>query len=317
MTDSKRNKLNMFVTMRDLLLASVTITNKLAIIAVLFATFQDYVTEIFAVSEQQERDNKGVTKTKKTSRSALILAMERISKKCVGYASGVDDYTFLQMIRLTKSQLKNLADADLVKKAEDMVTIVAPKLPLLEGYSITEDDLDSLNGLKADFVSIYTAPIGNRKNKSQLTEKLNLLFLNADAVLNKIDDQVDSLFDTDPDFCNEYNRKRVIVKLAKRLRAFQMWIVDDETGLPIKNAIVTLSMKADNNGMKAMQSAGAELTKTVKKAGAQGGLLENNMASGEYSYEVSFGGYVLATGTFFINDGLMTEVRVRMVKNVS
>lgn len=316
MTDTQRNKLNMFVSVQDFLLASVTITNKIVVIAVLFATFQDYITEIFAVSEQQERDNKGVTKTKKSTRGALILAMERISKKCVGYASGVEDYTFLQMIRLTKSQLKNLADADLVKKAEDMITIVTPKLPLPEGYSITKGDLDSLSGLKADFVSIYTAPVGNKKNKSQLTKKLNLLFLSADAGLKKIDDQVGSLFDTDPDFCNEYDRKRVIVKLAKRLRAFQMWIVDDETGLPINKAIVKIVKKDSSDVTKAAQAGGADLAKIVKSAGAGGGVVNNNMAAGEYSYEVSLGGYVMETGTFFVNDGLMTEVRVRLRKNV-
>ena len=315
MTDSQRNKLNMYVLVKDFLLASVTITNKIVVFAALFSTFNDYITEIFAVSEQQERDQKGVTQTKQTVRAALIAQMEKISRKCVGYASGVDDNVFLQMVRVSTSRLKNMADADLVKKAEDMVTIVTPKLSVLAGYNITASDLDSLSGLKADFMSIYTAPAGNKKSKSQLTEKLNGLVSNTDTVLGKMDDQVGTLYDTDAAFHNEYFKNRELVKLASRQRAFQMWITDAETGLPIKNAVVTLLMKAVSNGMKAAASSGSELAKTVKKAGAQGGLIQNSMAAGEYSYEVSLGGYVTAKGTFFVNGGLMTEVRVKMGKS--
>lgn len=315
MTDPKRNKLNMYVLVRDFLLASVTITNKLVVFAALFSTFNDYITEIFAISEQQERDQSGVTQTKQKVKAALIAQMEKISKKCVGYASGANDAVFLQMIRVATSQLKAMADADLVKKAEDMATIVRPKLTVLTGYNITASELDILTGLKTDFVSIYTAPTGNKKTKSQLTEKLNELFGSTDTVLGKMDDQVGSLFDTDAAFHNEYFKKRVLVNLARRLRAFQMWITDDVTGMPIKNAVVKIWMTADSNGVKAKQSKGADLVKNVKKAGAQGGLVQNNMSAGEYSYEVSLGGYVTVTGTFFINAGQTTEVRVKLVRS--
>lgn len=315
MNDGQRNRLTMYVMVRDFLLASVTITNKVAVFAALFATFTDYVTEIFAVSELQERDNTGVTKTKKSTREALIQQMLKISRKCVGYASGVNDEVFLQLIRFGESELKHMADADLVKKAEDMFTVVTPKLADLDGYNITEDDLDTLSGLKNDFVSIYTAPIGNKKTKAKLTERLNLLISNADGVLSKMDDQVGALYDIDPDFCDEYKRNRVIVKLAKRQRAFQMWIVDNETGLPVEKAVVKIMKKNGSDVTKASGSGGSELAKVVKTAGAGGGIINNNMEAGEYVYEVSLGGYVTEVGTFFINDGLMTEVRVGLRKS--
>ena len=68
---------------RDFLLASTTITNKIAVFAALISTFNDYIKEIFAISEQQERDQTGVTKTKKSVRAALIAQIEKISRKCV------------------------------------------------------------------------------------------------------------------------------------------------------------------------------------------------------------------------------------------
>jgi 5-hydroxyisourate hydrolase-like protein (transthyretin family) len=315
MKDLDRNKLNMFVMVDEFLLASVTITNKIVIFAALYQVFKDYVTEIFAVSEEQEKDQKGVTKTKQAVREALIAQLEKITRKCVGYASGVEDFVLLQMVRIASSQFKIMADADLVKKAESLVTELTPRLPDLEGYNVVESDLDLLTSLKNDFKSIYTAPVGNRKTKKQLTEQLSVLFSKTDAQLGKMDDQVGTLFDTDAAFHDEYFKKRVIVKLARRMRAFQMWITDDVTGLPVKKARVKIIKKDGSDVTKAAQSVGSDLAKNVKVSGAGGGVANNNMEAGEYYYEVSLGGYVTATGSFFVNDGLMTEVRVRLVKS--
>ena len=317
MNDSKRNKLNMMVSVDDFLLASVTITNKIVVFAALFSVFHDYVQEIFAVSEAQERDQKGVTKTKQSVRDVLIAKMEMIVKKSIGYASGIEDQDLLQVVRIATSQLKAMADVDLVKKAEKLVTELTPRLPDMAGYNVVQADLDELTSLKTDFKSIYTTPVGIKKTTKQLTEQLNGLFSKADIQLGKLDDQVGSLFDTDVAFHNDYFQKRIIVKLAKRYRALQMWVLDNETGLPLRNAVVKIAIKEGSNSMNASQSSGADLVKTVKKAGAKGGILQNNMAAGEYTYEVSLGGYVTATGSFFIIDGQMTEVRVRMGKNAS
>jgi len=317
MNDSKRNKLNMMVSVDDFLLASVTITNKIVVFAALFSVFHDYVQEIFAVSEAQERDQKGVTKTKQSVRDVLIAKMEMIVKKSIGYASGIEDQDLLQVVRIATSQLKAMADVDLVKKAEKLVTELTPRLPDMAGYNVVQADLDELTSLKTDFKSIYTTPVGIKKTTKQLTEQLNGLFSKADIQLGKLDDQVGSLFDTDVAFHNDYFQKRIIVKLAKRYRALQMWVLDNETGLPLRNAVVKIAIKEGSNSMNALQSSGADLVKTVKKAGAKGGILQNNMAAGEYTYEVSLGGYVTATGSFFIIDGQMTEVRVRMGKNAS
>jgi hypothetical protein len=303
MNDKQRNKLNMYVLVRDYLLASATITNKLVVFAALLASFMDYVIDIFAVSEQQERDNSGVTKTKKTLKSDLRKKIFSIGKRCIGYASGINDLTFLQLVSITKSKLDLMADADLVKKAEDFITNVTPRLTQLTGYGVTANDLEALLFLKDEFVAIYTVPTGNKESTAQLTTRLRLLYKLADAVLKRIDDQVGSLFETDAEFHDEYFRRRAIVQLAKRFRSFQMWVKDFETGLPMAKVHVVITSKTKN---------GTEFTKSVKRTGSKGGVAMNNMTAMEYDYEVSFGGKVTVRGSFFINDGMMTEMTVEM-----
>jgi hypothetical protein len=52
----------------------------------------------------------------------------------------------------------------------------------------------------------------------------------------------------------------------------------------------------------------------VKLTGAKGGITDKLLADGEYYYEVSYGGYVAETGSFFINEGSTTDVVVRLKK---
>jgi hypothetical protein len=312
MDDRQRNKLNMYVLVKDFLLASVVITNKIEALTSLISTFSGYVAEIFTVSEKQERDFKGVTKNKRAIRDALIKMILKVSKKSVGYASGASDEEFLGVIRFGKSHLGHMADAQLLEKAEDLVKIVTPKLPELAGYLVTANDMDTLSGLTDDFRKIYTVPTGNKKSKATLTKQLKLLYSKTDEVLVKIDKQVDALFDTDTEFHDRYFKNRALVNLGKRYRALQMWLTDNETGLPLSNAVVKVYMKADGTSMPT--NPDNTLLKFVKKSGEKGGIYQNNMPAGEYIYEISKGGYVTATGTIYVNDGVMSLVRVGMVK---
>lgn len=305
MNDKQRNKLNMYDLIEDFLLASTTITSTMIVLTALFATFQDYLVQIYAVRELQERDYKGVTKTKKVLRKELTDKLVWVTRKSSGYASGVDDLDLLQLVKIPKSTFLLMADADLVKKTEDIINILKLRIADLLGYGIVMEDLETLETLKNDFKNIHTKPIGNRENTSILTKQLDSLYEETDAVLKKMDDQVGSVFDTHPEFHDEYFAKRAIVKLAKRIRALQMFVVDDETGEPMVKAIVTIRPKVK----------GTDLMKSVKKTGTSGGIYYNNLLAGEYDYEITFGGYVTETGSFFINDGIMTDFVVRMKKN--
>ncbi|MEI6680720.1 MAG: hypothetical protein WCL21_19080, partial [Mariniphaga sp.] len=163
MTDRQRDKLNMYVLVKDFLLASVTITNKWAVFAALFASFTDYVTQIFTVSGQQKDDKTGVTKSKSQLNRKLVEKIEDISIKCRAYAAVAEDVEFMSLIKFMKGELLKMADADLVKTAETFYNNVLPKLALVADYDLTEADMDELLALKNDFLAIYTKPKGNIK----------------------------------------------------------------------------------------------------------------------------------------------------------
>ena len=303
MQDRLRNKLNMYVLVKDFLLASETITAKWAAFAALFAGFAETITEIFSVAAQQQEDKSGVTKTKAQVKASLIENMVTISEKCVAYATVEEKLDFLALTKFMKSDLQRLADADLIKTAESLHKNVLPKFDDVKVYELKQAELTELLELKNQFLTIYTRPAGDIENSAKLTARLDLLFKGADAALEKMDAILQLSRVSAPDFYEEYTRRRTIGKTATRTRALQLWVVDDVTGLPVAKAKVKVRFKS-----------GTELAKVVRSTGGKGGMIVASLDAAEYEYEVSYGGYVTSTGSFFVNDGVMTEVVVRLKK---
>ena len=303
MTDRQRDKLNMYVLVKDFLLASATITNRWTAFAALFAGFMDIITQIFTISGQQKDDNTGITKSKKKLQEKLADKIEEISAKCSAYATLAEDEAFLSLVKFTKTHLLRMADADLVKTAETLHTNVLPKLALVAEYDLVQAELDELLALKKDFLAIYTKPRGKIKESKKLTSSLEGLFEMADKILLKVDALVLSIQKKEPGFVDEYFKKRVIVKTATRKLALQFTVLNDATGEPLPKAKIKITAKS-----------GADLTKVVKRSGAKGMITAKNMADGEYEYTVEYNGLQKETGTFFVNDGVMTRIEVRMKK---
>ena len=305
MKDRQRDKLNMYVMVKDFLLTSSVITGRWTAFAALFASFVGYIAEIFRVSGLQKDDNTGVAKSKSQLKALLIDQIVDISGKCVAYASIAEDNEFLSLIQFAKTDLQKMADADLVKTALTFHTNVLPKLELVADYDLAQADLDTLLTLKSDFQDIYTKPKGKIKETAQLTALLNSLFILVDKVLAKIDKLVNSIHKKEPAFVDEYNSKRIIIKTPSRTRALMFSVLDDATGEPLPKAKVTIMSKP----------SGADLLKNVKRTGMKGSITNDILSDGEYDYEVVYNGCVKEKGTFFVNDGVTTKVVVRMKKS--
>jgi hypothetical protein len=304
MNDRQRDKLTMYVMVRDFLLGSTAITSRWAGFAALFASFVKYIADLFNVSGAQKADKSGESKSKSKLRGLLIEQMVDISGKCIAYAGMAKDYAFESPVGFTKSELQMMADADLLKTAQTFYTNVMTKLPLVADYDLTQQDMDDLEGFTNDFNEVFTKPKANRKTTALLTAQIKTLFALADEVLDTIDKLVNSIHKKEPAFVDEYNKKRIIVKTPSRTRAWELTVLNDETGEPLPKAKVTVTGK----------SSGADLVKTVKRSGKQGGVIQDVTADGEYEYEVEYNGCIKEKGTFFINNGVTTKVVVRMKK---
>jgi hypothetical protein len=304
MNDRQRNKANMMVLIREFLAASSSITIKWSKFAAIFTSFAGYVSEIIALTGEQEADHTGGTETKRILRGNMTDKILVISEKCVGYATVEEDNDFLELVKFMIDDLNHLSDIDLVARAGKFINDVTPKALLVAEYDLEPSELEDLTTLKDAFEAIYTKPEGQIKDTAKITARIEELFHLADALLVKIDAMVKSARTTKPDFYGSYVLKREIVDLGRGKRAFQMLVMDFDTGEPVANADVMTKQKG-----------GTEMTKSVKRTGDSGVIYENNKEAGEYTYVVKKGGCIDETGSFFINPGEMTEVVVRLKRS--
>ncbi|MEI6062007.1 MAG: carboxypeptidase-like regulatory domain-containing protein, partial [Bacteroidota bacterium] len=163
--------------------------------------------------------------------------------------------------------------------------------------------LTGLLALADEFSAVYTLPGKSVRKHVLHTGRLSELFALCDGLLKKIDALALTERTSMPGFYAEYQRMRVITDSASRQWALQFTVLDEITGNPVEKAQVSARAKG-----------GSELDKSVKVTGPSG-VCYMSLDPGEYTYEVEFGGFGKQKGDFFINEGLRTDIEVKLKKN--
>lgn len=293
----------MYVLVKDFLAEHAAITSRWTAFGGFYAELVGYVEEIFVVSGKQESDIRGAAMEKADAKEKLCGKVLVVSEKSMGYATVEEDEAFLSLIKFTKSKTERMTDATLLAKARGLYTNVLPKLGVLGDYDLEAGELEALRELTEAFETIYTRPESQIKERKALTARLREIFVLTDEVLRIVDAMVKTARVREPDFVAGYKLRRILPKLAYRRRALELWVADEASGEPVGRARVVIARK---------DGAGKPIR---RKTGKKGGIVMNNLEAGEYVYEISFGGYVVAKGVFFVNRGEMTRVRVELVRS--
>ena len=295
----QRNKLNMYVLLKEFLLGSTDVTDTWPKFAPLFLAFCGFITEIFTISGKQEEDKTGVASKKAELRGNLEESIKDVSRKCCGYGTVDNDPEFLAKVKLKKGEPERFADADLLTFGENLQTNAEANKEKVAPYDLTDEDLKALGALITQFKASYTKPVSEIEDTSELTELLDKVFASADEELVKMDAIVNAGKTKQPAFNVQYFLKRVVKNAGVHHRALGMWALDFETGDPLYGAMFKIHLKN-----------GEQLKKNIKTTGKKGGIWFNSLPPGDYVFEVSYFGYVTASGTFSINGKSLTMVKV-------
>ncbi len=303
MTDAQRNKGDMYKLIRQLFIDNPDITIKWKDFALCFVAFSAYIDDIDAIAKKQKQALDGEVKAKTKNRKDLITTLIALSDQCTAYARVKEDVDLLAKVLLGTSKLRALPDAELVSKALVFLDDVKALLPKLDGYDITTADLDAAILQTQVYNKAYLKPKGDKQQVSSFTAQLDGIFKANDKELVKIGSIVKAGGKKDPAFYAEYLMKRKISKVGRGKRAFECWLIDSATGVVLPNFLIKVHLVGEE-----------QLKKNIRKSGKKGGTFINNLAAGEYVYEISHLGYVVATGKFYITSGEMTKIVVKMSK---
>jgi 5-hydroxyisourate hydrolase-like protein (transthyretin family) len=291
------------LVLRTFLAEKTSITEGLPGFAALFAILNSSTDEVMALMDELGITTKGTTAGKQQTKDLLALKIAEMAGMARAFAVIEGDVQLQKLMQIAKSKLVIASDLKLIGKAKEVLEKIVALGGKLTRYGITEQHIADLTALIEQYTLTMPQPRSGIDDRKHTNEELLALLKTGDVAIEKMDALVEIVRYSNELFYTDYYTRRKIIDKGSRTRALQLLVLDDVTGLPVAKAKVTVRFKA-----------GTELAKVVRSTGGKGGVVVGSMDAGEYEYEVSYGGYLTSTGSFFVNDGVMTEVVVRLKK---
>ena len=303
MSSKNENKIAMWMVLRTFLEKNTSVTDDLPGFAVLYALLNQTTNDALALMDELGISTKWATDDKKQTKKLLVLKIAEMAGKARAYAAMKDDKGMKKQMQVSPSKLALAADLKLIGKANEVLDKIVSLDDKITVYKITDQDIADLTALIEQYTLTMPQPRSGIDNRKHTNEELVALIKTGDGAIEKMDALVEIVHYSNELFYTDYYTRRKIIDKSSRTRALQLWVMDDVTGLPVAKAKVVISNMADT-----------EAKRIVKSTGAKGGITQDTLAAGEYLYEVAYGGYVTEKASFFVNDGVMTEVVVRLKK---
>jgi len=303
MNSKIENKISMWMVLRLFLQGKAAITVSLPGFAALFTLFGTTLDEVLGIMNSLGIIISGFAEEKRTLKTQISTKTAEVAGMIRAYAVMANDGILVKQMTIAKTTLMKMADTVLLAKAQEIYNRAVEMQEDLATYGVSTGLLEGFLTLIGTYNAVMPQPRAEIVDRRHMNEELMNKVNTEEGIVKKIDALVEIKRYSEPQFYSDYWASRKIIELGSRTRALQMWVTDDESGVAVVKAKVTITPNA---------KSGIDMTKTVKRTGSKGGVLMNSMPAGEYQYEVSFGGYVSEQGSFFVNEGVMTEVSVKM-----
>ena len=242
--------------MRDFLNKNAAITSTLPTFGELFPQFNDNLSQIQVLGEQQEINKSGISEHKNLLRSDLVAKALDISRKTEVYAKMNNNSVLAKEVHYTETELNKSSDSGLKDKSLVIWDKANTNVTALAEYGVSPEMLTALkNGIDLFNASIPTTRTGKAETK-QITTQFADLFNANDAILAKFDLLVEVVRLTQPEFYSAYKGIRRIINTGTGTLALTANITDLTTGEGIKGAKVTfVQQKEELTGIDAQIEA--------------------------------------------------------------
>jgi hypothetical protein len=301
MNTNQENKLSMWMVFRNYLQENTVITNQIPGFAQWLGRLADCINNVMHRTEVQVAVLKGRTERKNRLEEELMLKLLEVAAKVRAYAVINDDLILEGRFKLSMRKLRNMPDLILIAKAQGLVNDARTVPAEAAEYGLSVELLDQTQELTDAYNKAMPLTREGIDDRKQQTRAIAAEFKKGDEVLKGMDVMVGVVRYTNPAFYLGYRRARRITNTARRTRAMQLWVKDVVRGRPVVSAKVFLKT-----------AEGEAVLKKPRRSGKSGSVIMRHMATGDYTYEVTFGGFATETGKFYINRGEMTRVVVMM-----
>jgi hypothetical protein len=304
------NYMSMVVRVRDFLVEHVLILTPLNKYTETKTSYDGHITELQTTSMQQQSNNKGRALLKKQRKFELISFTMQVVSILIAYATFEEKPDLLTQINYNRSKLMKLAINSLREKTLEVWEVATALQAALDAYGLRDAHLDNLAAAIEAFELVMQKPQESKSLRKELTARLKLLRKALDTDLDKLDKLVDLLREIDLVLHTQYYNMRRIDDNGRTKIALTASTIDSITGAGLENAKYTF--EPADTGVK--EAGSPEFTKSVKFTSINGGFRIKSLPTGTYSCTVELKGYITQTFNVYVNAGVLTRVKVALVK---
>lgn len=301
MINLQERKLQMYLTLRVLLRAYPEVLAKLP-------NGEEYLKAldvvILNIQNNVELKQKGTTTIKNQQKEQKAQLKSRIledRQKLKAYANYQSNTSLIEFCSTTETKLGKLNDTEFVVYAKSLYGYIGEALPNLKRYLLTAETQASLLDLITEFELINPALSNAEGSYKNLSGNLVENFKEGDAIVAKLDVEVELIKSTDTQVYNIYCTKRKVDYNANS-NDLVAKITDGETGAGIPNATATFTLNDST----------AEAI--VKQSAEKGGFQIKTITPGIYTVVITKIGYKVQTLTITLSGDEPYDLAVKMVK---
>lgn len=299
----KIQKLKMYLTVRVLLRANSEILAKLP-------NAQEYLTALNAVilsiqtnSALFDAGTEEIKELTNAQKEKLVTAVFENAGKLKAYALYQDDKVLLAFCTVTEKQLGKLEDVELIQFAKALYDKINELSPELIRYLLTPETQAELQLLTTQYEvaspELEKAKSDHKNVKATLDENYKA----ADLLMGKLDNEVEIVRSTEPQFYSQYQSVRK-VDLHTEPNQLVGHVLDAETGAGVPNATVTLTL---NDSTK---------DPIVKQSADKGGFQLKTITPGYYTVTMTKIGYQTQTLAITVMGDDPYSLDIKAVKTV-
>lgn len=297
----KIQKLKMYLTARVFLRANPEILAKLP-------NAQEYLTALDAIilsiqtnSALFDAGTEEIKELTKAQKDKLVTAAFENANKLKAYASYKDDKVLLAFCTVTEKKLDKLEDVELIQFAKALYNKINEQFPELMRYQLTPETQAGLQLLTTQYEMASPELTKAKSDYKNVKATLDGDYKAADLLMGKLDNEVEIVRSTEPQFYSQYQTIRK-VDLHTEPNQLVGHVFDAETGAGVPNATVTLTL---NDSTK---------DPIVKQSAEKGGFQVKTITPGYYTVTMTKIGYETQTFTITVMGDNPYSLEIKAVK---
>jgi hypothetical protein len=283
----------------DLLKKNLALLSELPMFTSLFGKYETLLNQIWALSEQQEKDISGLKQQKETLKADLIKKALDVSRRVVAYATLAGNEVLSKEAYYTETGLQHSTNELVVTSCSVIYSAAVNNAAALVEYGVTADTLTALKAAIDGFKGIMDTPKKGYIEKKQTTDQLAQLLEDEASLLGKIDLLVDMQKNTHPEFYAEYYDTRKVVYYSGTLAA-KCQVTDAVSGEGLSGVNVSFAIEG--------------VVKLEKITADGGGFIVKTLDDGTYTVTASRFDYVSQTLTVNVLADELCVINIAMVK---